>query len=69
MINSKGNAWNVSCILPCPSSIIALLHHFTRLQYVRNDACRDGIGVTHVIYSRRLHFGESSRARALRVDN
>jgi len=36
---------------------------------MRDDACRYEVGMTHVIYSRRLHFGQSSRARALRVDN
>jgi hypothetical protein len=26
IINSKGSALNVSCILPCPSAIIPLVH-------------------------------------------
>jgi hypothetical protein len=46
-------------------SIVPLLRDAS----MRNDACRYEVGMTHVIYSRRLHFGQTTRARALRVDN
>ena len=69
VINSKGSEWDVSCILSCTSSRIRRLHDSLTPNSSIRELHVSKCWMTHVVYSRRLHFGQSARARALRVGN